>query len=63
MIELTEITQQNLKSLLWMLFKEYLQKKPVLNIMNNKYSTFVLIVNANAYALNALYMASTKITM
>lgn len=56
MIELTEITQQNLKSLLWMLFKEYLQKKPVLNIMNNKYSTFVLIVNANAYALNALYM-------
>lgn len=56
MIELTEITQQNLKSLLWMLFKEYLQKKPALNIMNNKYSTFVLIVNANAYALNALYM-------
>lgn len=63
MIELTETTHQNQKSRLWMLFKEYLQKKHVLSIMNNKYCIFALIVNVNASVLNALSMASTKITM
>lgn len=55
-IELTETTQQNQKSPLSMLFKEYLQRKHVLSITNNKFCIFVLIVNANAYVLNASSM-------
>jgi len=43
--------------------QRYLQKNNVKYIHNNKFSTFVLIVNVNVSAHNVLSMVNIKIVM